>query len=339
MRPLALLPLAFALTGCISGTLTDLGTPEGFNSGATDLNREAVVVGYTEDTASVIRPFIWRAGTMTRIVIPGGSNSVQSAQAINDAEQVVGRMGAPTVASHAFLWQGGTLTSLGSGDDSSEAGDINETGDVVGTWTREGRGTQATVWSRGARTELPPIAGDRSVGHAIGKHRQVVGSSTVAEGRDAPVHAVLWSDGEVLDLGTLGGRNSNANAITFGRWPDAGYATTFIVGSSQARADGPLHAFVWNRGRMRDLGTLPGDVSSQALDISPSGIIVGFSSDGVGGNRACMWTGDVIVDLNSVLPAGSEWRLLTATAINSRRQIVGEGRFRGRRRAYLLTLN
>jgi len=336
MRPAALIPLVLALNGCISATVTDLGTLGGSLSVGHDLNDAAVVVGHSINAASEVRPFIWRAGTMTEITIPGASG-FHIAYAVNQLDQVVGTVGTADVLSHAFLWRAGSTTYLGSGDTPSGAYDINEVGDIAGSWN-DGGVRRASVWLRGVRQDLPVIAGNVAVGHGIGKHRQVVGSSTVADGPSSPVHAVLWADGAVHDLGTLGGRNSTAEAIIVGRWPDRDLATTYIVGDSQT-STGAIHAFVWNRGRMRDLGTLPGHVASEALDISGSGIIVGSSTDRSGNTRACMWIDGSVVDLTALLPSDSGWVLQSAAAINNRRQIAGHGRFRGQQRAYLLTMS
>ncbi|HEU4885307.1 MAG TPA: hypothetical protein VFT45_23830 [Longimicrobium sp.] len=336
MRLAALIPLVLALTGCISATVTDLGTLGGPLSVAHDLNDNAVVVGHA-DNGMEVRPFIWRSGTMTQITVAGGSGSIHIAYAVNRSDQVVGTVGAATVLSHAFLWQAGSTTYLGRGDSASGAYDINEDGDIAGSWS-DGVARRASLWHRGVRQDLPTLDGNVSVGNGIGKHRQVVGYSTVAEGASAPVHAVLWADGETFDLGTLGGRNSTAEAITVGRWPDTGHANTYIVGHSQT-SSGATHAFLWNGGRMRDLGTLPGHVASEALDISGSGIIVGSSTDRAGNTRACMWIDGSVVDLTALLPSDSGWVLQSAAAINNRRQIAGHGRFHGQMRAYLLTLS
>ncbi|MGI8529476.1 MAG: hypothetical protein ACR2KO_08355 [Geodermatophilaceae bacterium] len=59
------------------------------------------------------------------------------------------------------------------------------------------------------------------------------------------LHPLLWLDGEMLDLGTLGGAQSYAFGINrLGQ----------IVGTSGFSADPLLnHAFVWERGQMVDL--------------------------------------------------------------------------------------
>src|SRR5262249_18435442 len=55
-------------------------------------------------------------------------------------------------------------------------------------------------------------------------------------------HACLWKDGQLTDLGTLGGKTSYSRAIN-----DAGW----IVGDSQLAAM-ERHAFLWREGRMED---------------------------------------------------------------------------------------
>jgi probable HAF family extracellular repeat protein len=337
MRRFALLAVALPLCGCTPAMITDLGTLGG-PSTATDVNDAGVVVGFSTNASSLTRPFIWRAGTITEIATPGTSSSVDLAWGINALNQVVGRMGVTESYAHAFIWSSGAATDLDAGGNESIAWGINETGDVAGQWTAAGSrsATRASIWTKGTRRELRTIAGDASVGYAMGKHLEVVGSSTVAAG-DLRFHAVLWDGDTVLDLGTLGGPNSAARAITSGRWPDAGFETTFIVGWSHV-AGGSEHAFVWNRGAMRDLGTLPGDVRSGAQDVNSRGVIVGYSADRSAVSRAVMWPSRVIVDLNTLLPADSGWQLWTAYAINDRGQIVGMGMHRGRQRAFLLML-
>jgi hypothetical protein len=44
-------------------------------------------------------------------------------------------------------------------------------------------------------------------------------------------------------------------------------------------------------------------------------------------------------DLNNLIPPGSGWELVEATAINDAGQIAGSGRLGGKMRAFLLTPN
>ena len=81
-------------------------------------------------------------------------------------------------------------------------------------------------------------------------------------------HAVLFEHGEVIDLGTLGGNASLANAVGSGGR---------VVGWARL-PDSTRHAFLSANGVMQDLGTLGGH-TSQAFDINESGTVVGGSWD------------------------------------------------------------
>ncbi len=140
-------------------------------------------------------------------------------------------------------------------------------------------------------------------------------------------HAFLWQAGQMQDLGTLGGRNSVAYSVS---------PTQQVAGAAET-ADGVRHAFVWTGTEMRDLGTLPGDVQSVARSISASGLVVGSSEQENGRETAVLWKDGQIIDLNTLLAPNSGWTLTEARGINAHGQIVGEGRWHGQERAFLLT--
>jgi probable HAF family extracellular repeat protein len=104
--------------------------------------------------------------------------------------------------------------------------------------------------------------------------------------------AVLWKDGEIINLGTLGGNVSGANALNnrgqvvggaLNTIPDpfsATFATLFIKETfpffffpvaTQA------HAFLWQNGAMQDLGTLGGP-DSVAWFVNERGQVAGQST-------------------------------------------------------------
>ena len=63
-----------------------------------------------------------------------------------------------------------------------------------------------------------------------------------------------------------------------------------IVGrGNYARGSTDTHGFVWENGKMTDLGTLGGD-SSQATDINNAGQIAGSSTTPAGEVHAVIWT-------------------------------------------------
>jgi probable HAF family extracellular repeat protein len=83
------------------------------------------------------------------------------------------------------------------------------------------------------------------------------------------------------------------------------------------------HAVLWPKGAdIQDLGTLPGDRTSQALGINARGQVVGVSR-GPGGSRAFIWENGVMTDLNTLVEPGYSGRLLLAGDISDRGEITG----------------
>jgi hypothetical protein len=87
---------------------------------------------------------------------------------------------------------------------------------------------------------------------------------------------------------------------------------------------------------MTDLNSILGSTSSHAYGINSSGAIVGDMTTGISTGAFPLMNGKV-TDLNSLLPAGSPWQLLTATGINDLGQIIGFGLDNGKSATFLLT--
>ena len=139
-------------------------------------------------------------------------------------------------------------------------------------------------------------------------------------------HAVLFANGVTTDVGSLGG-SSEATALNT--------AGTVVGHFDTSDGSHIFRAFAWRNGVMQDLGTL-GGARSDALDVGPGDVAVGWAENGSGEPRAFLWRNGTMSDLNDLLPAGSGWQLDVATAINDRGAIVGNGRLNGQPRAFML---
>ena len=194
---------------------------------------------------------------------------------------------------------------------SSEAHDINASGDIVGFGTPPGLfgafGLHAILWRDGAILDLGTLGGTISRAWGINADGVVVGGANTAG--DFFVHAFVWRDGTMTDLGTLDG--ANASSVAFDISSDGS-----IVGRID-RPNGSRLAVLWEDGAVTDLGSLGGSVSV-AYAINPAGAIVGASETATGEQHAFLWREGTMVDLGTLGGTRS-----TAYAINPRGDVVG----------------
>lgn len=196
---------------------------------------------------------------------------------------------------------------------------------LLGALTLSAAGAAGSAGSGQARwviTDLGTLGkkGEQSTAVAINERGQIIGNRFVAvhiEGfnwADAP-HPFLWEKGTMRDLGTLAGIDRS--------WPPRHQSEAVAIndrGQVVGRSDtttGPSHAFLWEKGRMRDLGTL-GGTYSWPVGINDRGEVAGSSNTKTGYSRAFLWRDGRLTDLGTLGGAESE-----AAAINDRGQIVG----------------
>lgn len=189
---------------------------------------------------------------------------------------------------HAFQFKDGVLTDLGSlpGGGTSLPNWINEKGDVAGN---------------ASNGVIDPLGGGWP------------------ESR-----AVLYKNGQVLDLGTLGGYESVAVAIN---------SHGIVVGFAQNAIPDPIlgqqfRAFRWQDGVMQDLGTLGTGADASANTMNERGEIAGiaFTND-VPVTDPFLWENGRMIDLGGL--GGTASDSFEGPVMNARGQVVGESNLAG----------
>jgi probable HAF family extracellular repeat protein len=251
----------------------------------------------------------------------------------------------------AFEWHDERVTSLGAlaSGNCSNAIWINGWGEIAGdsengavdplTGINEMR---AVVWHRGEITDLGTFGGNHSAAQAINDWGQVTGFALndvpdpyslfdlpfLGSSNGTQARAFVWRDGKMQDLGTLGGPDALGWFIN-----DQGQIAGISYTNSTANditGLPTLHPFLWQHGRMKDLGTLGGFGSLLTGSVFVNGLnnrgeVIGVSA--LGGDQAAdpfLWDGTKLVDM---FTEGNGGQFLSANVINDAGAIAGAAAF------------
>jgi probable HAF family extracellular repeat protein len=221
----------------------------------------------------------------------GGTFSL--AAGLNNRGSVIGDSNLPgDLAHHAFLWRHGIKTDLGTlGGPNSEA-------------------------------NFRPSDSDEVVGFAETSNPDPFGEHFCGFGTGLTCPPFLWRDGVMTALPTLGGNDGEATGVN-----NAGQVVGFVENASLDPTCPPpqvpeVKPVLWEKGEVRELPTLPGDINGQAIAINDKGQIVG----GSGGSLICtaishsvLWQNGTVIDLGNL---GGTMNCC-AEDINNQGQVVG----------------
>jgi probable HAF family extracellular repeat protein len=192
---------------------------------------------------------------------------------------------------HASLWKDSQISDLGAlaGNNNSAAASINDSGWAAGQ-------SQSSV--------IDPVLGFPEF------------------------HAVLWKQGQIIDLGMLPGGTESLGIYV----NNAGQVIGFSTISGAADPLGffsPTHTFVWQNGDKQDIGTLGGadTIAGASCSNPPPGVVVGGSSTttipnpntGLPTVDPFLWHNGKMVDLGTL--GGTNG---FAQCANNRLQIIGQ---------------
>jgi probable HAF family extracellular repeat protein len=328
-------------------SVVNLGTLGGTVSAAEGNSENGWISGFsTLSGDEQEHAVLWRKGRIVDLGTLGGPNSSVGAPVYDNPGWIAGLSETSGVdpfsedfcgrgtnhVCRGFLWRKGALVPLPTlGGNNGWAFGVNNSGQAVGFAENEARDPncvppqvfdfRAVIWGprRGVVHELPPLPGDAvSVALGINNRGQVVGGSGSCGSPSfaLSVHAVLWQNGGVIDLGSFGGQANNYSSAINDRGE--------IVGASDLPGDATGHAFLWRNSAMLDLGTLPGDLFSVANGVNDAGQVVGVSCDADFNCRAFLWEDGLMTDLNTLISPQSPLSLIYAGHIDARGEIVGQ---------------
>jgi probable HAF family extracellular repeat protein len=242
---------------------------------------------------------------------------------------------------YGFKWQDGVASELGAlpgfnGLNSATGFWVSDSGLTVGVSTNGldpltgNPAWEAILWGKdGYLTDLGTLGGNESSAYAVNNRGQVAGvalnaipdpyTSNFLISGATQAHAFRWTESRGMqDLGTLGGTDCAAVSIN-ARGQIAGWSftnTTVNPGTGLPTLD----PFLWENGKMLDLGTLGGTVS-QAWALNNRGHIAGYSNlagDNTG-QHAFLWDQKGgMQDLGTLGGAGG-----AALSINDADDVVG----------------
>jgi len=304
-------------------TLSDLGVIAG-NSVSTGyaLSSTGQAAG-TSSTPTAAIAALFSNGKVTNISTLGGNVSV--ATGINGSGEIVGWndfYSNPNFDPQAFLYSNGSMKSIDAPSvfqSGTEASAINDSGEVVGTGYFTSGNFHAFLYTGGKMKDLGPPGAYQSSAVAINNSGQIIGGYYTSSANSGEF---VITNGKIATLPVPSG----ASGVAAYGISDGGE----IVGTIFFSSGAPAHAARFANGAWTDLGAISGASASRATSVNLSGAIVGtaffpqtqYHPPKPGKHVPFIATASGLVNLNTLIPAGTGFVLTDATAINERGEIL-----------------
>jgi probable HAF family extracellular repeat protein len=254
-------------------------------------------------------------------------------------------LGPNCFVSHGFKWENDIKTDLGTlpGGSSSDVNYINELGQITG---RSENGlidpltgvpaTVAVLWNEnGEIIDLGTLGGNQGLAVGINNSGHVIGAATNTIPDDfsffgifagfasaTQTRAFLWQNGVMRDLGTLGGPDAFAEYVNE-RGQVAGFSYTDSTPNDTTGLP-TVHTFLWENGRMTDLGNLGGTFGI-VNDMNSRGQVIGnMTLLGDESQHPFLWDRGRLIDLGTFGGSNGD-----ASWMNDAGEVVGVADFPG----------
>ncbi len=289
-----------------------------------DLNNHGALVGHANHSNGQVDAFMISEGVLTDLGMLDTSTAKRMyAHGINDAGQITGAglaVNFGATRNTAFVYENGVFVNLSAGTAVTSGFAINRAGVIAGSWVFGSNAQRGVLITPSPRNyvEVPTDASSLTgTLNAINDAGVAVGRSQISSTEN---RAILFADGVVTNLGTLGGTFSEALKINNQGWV---IGRSSISGGTSANN----HSFLVINGVMSDLGSLGGS-GTFARDLNDLGVIVGTSRDAAGSVRSFIYSPtEGMRDLDTILGIDASttlgYRSFTPYAINNKNQIAG----------------
>lgn len=266
--------------------------------------------------------FQWRRGTITDLgALPKG----MTPKVFNSKGDVAGSdYFAPSFAGgpptgyrpppvHAYLWRNAKITGLGTLGEVGQVEGINDRDQIVEDGVPKGTKwpARALLWQNGRVVNISAYPGDETFPAAINNRGDVLGGVSL---HNKSV-GFLWRNGKTVEIGSAADAFEpvalNDSDVVVGLWEKPAWD----------RGPVPYHAFVWQNGRLTDLGRTGNDSQPAVND---RGQVIDTNAPDQLRERAVLWQNGRATDLGSL--GGPR---TVPLAIDDHGDVVGVGSLRG----------